>query len=109
MIRAWNTVAFDTIRQTSGGDAVAARLYAMVDVAMYDAVNGLAGRPREFALVPPKRGSDGDPTAAAATAAHDVLVALYPSRAATYDAQLASDLATVRSRSASRKGQAWGS
>ena len=81
----------------------------MVDVAMYDAVNGLAGRPREFALVPPKRGSDGDPTAAAATAAHDVLVALYPSRAATYDAQLASDLATVKSSSASRKGQAWGS
>ena len=109
VIRVWNTVAFDTIRQTTGGDAVAARLYAMVDVAMYDAVNGLADHPRGFALVPPKRGAEGDPTAAAATAAHDVLVALYPARAATYDAQLASDLATVKSKSASKKGQLWGS
>ena len=109
VIREWNTVAFDTIRQTSGGDAVAARLYAMVNVAMYDAVNGLAGHPRDFALVPPKKGSDGDPTAAAATAAHDVLVALYPARATTYDAQLASDLATVKSKAQSRKGQLWGS
>jgi hypothetical protein len=109
VIRGWNTVAFDTIRQTTGSDAVAARLYAMVDVAMYDAVNGLAGDPRDFALVPPTRGAEGDPTAAAATAAHDVLVALYPARAATYDAQLASDLATVQPMSESKKGQQWGS
>ena len=109
VIRAWNTVAFDTIRQTSGGDAVAARLYAMVDVAMFDAVNGLDHHPRDFALVPPEKRANGDPVAAAATAAHDVLVALYPARGALYDAELANDLATVRSGPASRKGQAWGS
>ena len=109
VVRDWNTVAFDTIRQTNGGDAVAARLYALVNVAMYDAVNGLAGHPREAAIVPPKQGSDGDPTAAAAAAAHDVLAALYPARAAAYDAHLAGDLAAVTSKSAARKGRAWGS
>ncbi|MEY2434035.1 MAG: hypothetical protein QOC92_3760 [Acidimicrobiaceae bacterium] len=109
VIRTWNNLAFDTARQTIASDATAARLYAMVDVAMFDAVNGLAQHPRQYALVPPKNSSDGDPTAAAATAAHDVLVALYPTRAETYNAQLDHDLATVESPGQSKHGQAWGS
>ncbi|MDQ1710862.1 MAG: hypothetical protein QOE45_312 [Frankiaceae bacterium] len=106
VVRAWNDLAFATVRDTKGGDATAARLYAMVDVAVFDAVNGLAADPREPALVPGS--GQGDPTAAAATAAHDVLTGLYPSRAATYDARLAQDLASVDSPSRRNDGRAWG-
>ncbi len=106
VVRVWTTVAFNTIRQTSGSDALAARLYAMVNVAMFDAVNGLAKRPAPPALVAPERGAKGDPVAAAATAAHHVLVALYPSHRDTYDAQLDADVASMRGDVA--HGQAWG-
>jgi hypothetical protein len=56
----------------------AARLCAIVNAAMLDAVNGTAGTgPRRHAaiVVAPRRGV-ADPVAAAA--AHDVLAALYP-------------------------------
>ena len=109
VIRRWNDVAFDTVRKTAGSDAAAARLYAMVDAAMYDAVNGLQSHPRPHALVPTAHSRAGDPTAAAATAAHDVLVALYPARAVGYDAQLAQDLATVHAPGQAKHGKAWGS
>ncbi len=99
-------MAFDTIRQTAGSDAVAARLYAMVDVAMFDAINGLAKRPAHSALVAPERGATGEPVAAAATAAHDVLVALYPTRKDAYDDRLKADLASMHGDVA--HGQAWG-
>ena len=56
--------------------------------------------------MPSRRGTCGVEVTAAAGAAHDVLVALYPDRAALYDAQLAADLG---SRSALRSaGRAWG-
>ncbi len=105
VVRAWNTVAFDTVRQTGGSDAVAARLYAMVDVAMFGAVRGVSS-PRGLPLLGLLfRSEHGDPVAAAARAAHDVLSSLYPSRAATYDAQLGADLATVGSPGQSQHGQ----
>lgn len=108
VIRSWTSVAFDTVRQTGGSDAAAARLYAMVDVAMFDAVNGLSPHPRSSALVPPSTAKSGDPIAAAATAAHDVLVALYPARAATYDSHLADDLASGTSPGQLKHGREWG-
>ena len=44
VIRNWNQQALDTVRVKSAIDAQAARLYAMVNVAIYDAVNGIASR-----------------------------------------------------------------
>ena len=107
VVREWTSVAFDTIRQTSGSDAVAARLYAMVDVAMFDAINGLAKNPAQPALVAPTGDAKGDAVAAAATAAHDVLVGLYPNRAAAYNAQLDGDLASMHGDDAT-DGRKWG-
>ena len=83
------------------GTPNAGRLYAMVTVAMYDAVNGIdAARSRfgrEHALVPtigaPRGGSRN---AAAAAAAHAVLVSLVPSQQAALDAALAAELAAVQ-------------
>lgn len=95
MIRAWNDLALDAVRAKSASNAVAARSYAMVNVAMCDAVNGLtpASSRRTPALVAPGRGIGGDPVVGAAGAAHDVLVSLYPDLAPRFDGQLAADLA----------------
>jgi hypothetical protein len=106
-VRAWNELALKTARGTSASDAQAARLYAMVHAAIYDAVNGLDGR-REPAIVAPRPNANGSPRAAAAQAAHDVLAELYPARAADYDARLAEDLAAVGSPGKARHGAAWG-
>src|SRR5262245_19601089 len=38
-VRSWNQLALETVRIKNQSDAKAARLYAMLNVAMYDAVN----------------------------------------------------------------------
>jgi hypothetical protein len=93
VIKDWNVQALDTVRATSSSDAQAARLYAMVNAAMYDAVNGIESvlglGGRGHAMVPPAGAPVlGDRVAAAAAAAHAVLTSLFPGRAAIYNAQL---------------------
>jgi hypothetical protein len=60
-VRSWNNLALQTVRTENASDAQAARLYAMVNVAMYDAVNGTAdkGERCDPALVPLDQGADG--------------------------------------------------
>ena len=97
----WAEQSLQAVRAANVGTPNAGRLYAMVNVAMYDAVNGIdAARHRfgrEHALVPtvgaPRAGSRN---AAAAAAAHAVLVALVPSQQAALDAALAADLAAAQ-------------
>jgi hypothetical protein len=113
VVRTWNGIAQDTVRAENAIDAQAARLYAMVDVAMYDAVNGILSRrgsnDRAHALVPPQGApAHGHPVAAAAAAAHAVLVGLYPDRTAIFDAQLATDLAALGPDSRVHAGRQWG-
>ena len=110
VIRNWNTLALSSVKQARSSDAQAARAYAMVNVAMYDAVNGVASPPdqRTSALVPPAQSRTGDPGAAAATAAHDVLAALFPAFTSTYDQQRDQDLAAVTAPGQAKHGQEWG-
>ncbi|WP_030439231.1 vanadium-dependent haloperoxidase [Actinoplanes subtropicus] len=112
-VRSWNERALNAVRVTRSSDADAARLYAMVDIAMYDAVNGIAGarsRPqRAPALVPGPGPRDGDEQAAAVSAAHAVLTRLDAPRAADYDAALAADLARLGTGHAVTSGAKWGS
>jgi len=116
VIRTWNEVAQDTARAKALSDAKAARVYAMVNVAMYDAVNGISSKltliDREHALVPPTGAPAlGHPVAAAAAAAHAVLIGLFggdPVLAALYNAQLATDLAALGSSPRVAAGQTWG-
>ena len=113
VIRTWNQLALNTARVKVLSDAQASRLYAMVNVAIYDAVNGIASRhgaqDRDHALVPPDGAPpQGDLVAAAASAAHAVLSGLYPDLAAQFDAQLATDLAGLGRTGPVAAGQAWG-
>ena len=97
----WAEQSLQAVRAANVGTPNAGRLYAMVTVAMYDAVNGIdAARNRvgrEHALVPTVGAPGaGSRNAAAAAAAHAVLVALVPSQQAALDAALAAELAAAQ-------------
>jgi membrane-associated phospholipid phosphatase len=114
-VRAWNKLALDTVRLRNPNlsDAQAARLYAMVNAAMFDAVNGIitrqdADKSRYPALIAPTNMAKGDQYAAASAAAHAVLSGEYPEfKTSMYDPQLTSDLAAL-GKGAKSDGQTWG-
>jgi len=68
---------------------------AIVHIAIFDAVNAIAGGYHGFTGVKAPSGSTSI-NVAIAQAAHDTLVALYPSQRASFDAALAEDVARVR-------------
>jgi hypothetical protein len=111
-VRTWNEAAFTAVRATRATDADAARWYAMLNVAMYDAVNGIVGGhgepARTPALVAGPGPRDGDPLAAAVAAAHAVLVAVDPARAAAYDSRRDADLARLQPGHRLAAGARWG-
>jgi membrane-associated phospholipid phosphatase len=107
-VRVWNEFALAAVRATRATDADAARTYAMLNVAIYDAVNGLAGPARAPALIPGPGPRGADPHAAAVAAAHAILVQLDPDRTAGYDAQLQADLAGLRPGHQRDAGVRWG-
>jgi hypothetical protein len=85
----WNQLLQSTLPQP--GNPLTPRFYAMTHIAMFDAVNAIE---REFEpyRVRLRPGLGGSSQAAAAQAAHDVLVVLNPSAAPAYDEALAADL-----------------
>jgi hypothetical protein len=90
----WHAVLESSVAGSGRKNAVAFPYYAYVDVAMYDAVTAIDRRFQPFAVrVDAPDGASED--AAAASAAHDVLVHYFPSQATTLDAALASSLASI--------------
>jgi hypothetical protein len=73
------------------GPGRASRAMAIVHIAIFDAVNAIAGGYRSYADVP-RVGTSTSMKAAIAQAAHDTLVALFPSQTAIFDQRLAEDL-----------------
>jgi len=88
----WNLHTHQVIKADSGyADPMAAsRVLAMVHLAMHDAANAARPRYRAHAYAPtPDASKDGaDAAVAAAVAAHDVLLALYPKQRELLRAQL---------------------
>jgi hypothetical protein len=104
----WNVNATTAIVTVAKQPPPVAELsYAMVQGAEYDAVNAIAGGHQPYLVSPAASGSESK-SAAAASAAHDVLVALFPSQAATLDGQLAASLAGIPDGSAETAGVAIG-
>ena len=107
----WAEQAMQAVRAANVGTPNAGRLYAMVTVAMYDAVNGIdtaQHHGRERALVPATGAPrSGNRSAAAAAAAHAVLVALVPSQMQVLDAALEADLASLTAGDVAA-GRQWG-
>src|SRR5262245_65147927 len=85
----WNQLLQSTLPQP--GNPLTPRTYSMMHIAMFDAINAIE-REFESYRVRLRPGLGGSTDAAAAQAAHDVLVALNPSAAPAYDEALADDL-----------------
>jgi hypothetical protein len=73
---------------------VAVLSFAMVQGAVYDAVDAIDGRYRPYLVAPAAHRTDSQ-DAAAATAAHDVLLGLFPDQQATLDPLYTGSLAAV--------------
>jgi hypothetical protein len=110
-LRHWNRVAVDTsgldhtpvsagesrIFGEQLGPGRSSRAMAIVHIAIFDAVNAFDGRYRSYSgSRPAPRGASLD--AAIAQAAHDTLVALFPSQQPALDELLADDLAQIATR-----------
>jgi hypothetical protein len=76
----WNEITTQTILAAGRSPVITTFDYAIVHAAVYDAVVAIEGQFEPYHVVIP--GASGSPAAAAATAAHDVLVALFPDQAA---------------------------
>ena len=109
VILQWNRVLMDTVRTPGQQPAtiMPVRSYAIMHAAMFDAVNSIDGSYTSYLTDIP-----GSPNAsieaAAAQAAHDVLVGLYPTRAALFDTELAISLQGIdenRAQQGIRVGQ----
>ncbi|HEY8671864.1 MAG TPA: hypothetical protein VIL63_13550, partial [Terriglobales bacterium] len=85
------------------GPCRAARAMAIVHIAIFDAVNSIAGGYQNY--LPHDAAPEGtSQLAAVARAAHDTLVWLYPSQEDSFDGWLAEDLSQVTDPDAKAKG-----
>jgi hypothetical protein len=100
----WNAIALDALKNDSFLGAAAkqnaptraSRALGIVQAAVFDAVNSI-DRSYDPYLFEVNAPGDASITAAAAQAAHDTLVALFPDYQPTLDARLSTDLAAVHS------------
>ncbi len=83
------------------------RAFAIVHIAIFDAVNAIAGGYKSYTDLG-SASSDTSMNAAVAQAAHDTLAAVYPSQRQTFDELLAEDLSQIRDGRARRNGIALG-
>ncbi len=116
-VRHWNEIAIDAsgldhTPVAPGEDRVfgeqfgpghSSRAMAIVHVAIFDAVNAIAGSYHGYTRLP-RAGAHTSMQAAIAQAAHDALVALLPSQTASFDERLAEDLRRIRDRRARAAG-----
>ena len=92
----WNAVADNSIAVLAGKSPQQGSVEtAIVQIAVYDAVNAICGYPFTSYAVEPDVRVPASPEAAVAAAAHDVLVALYPAQAVTLDQQYADYLDAI--------------
>ena len=96
VILQWNRVLAQTVATPGAHPVTIAtqRSFAMMHLAMFNAVNSIDRTYAPYLIeVPVSLGASRE--AAAAQAAHDVLVGLYPSRQAIFNAELADLLAAI--------------
>ena len=107
----WNRALLDALTVANTPPPPAIRAGAIVAASVFDAVDGLTHQYAPYRLsADGPRGASAQ--AAAAGAAHEALVALFPSQQAAFDALLASTLARLcdqdRESDAVQRGLAWG-
>jgi hypothetical protein len=88
----WNKIAIDTIRAGGHPSQVQTVEFAIVHVAVHDAVQAFDGRYAPYYAV--ISGATGSSVAAVAKAAHDILLGLFPAQAAALATKSSDYLAT---------------
>ncbi len=88
------TPALRTGSASEPGPTLSSRAAAIVQAAVYDAVNSIDGSYAPY-LINVAGAANANVDAAVAQAAHDTLVSLYPHQQATFDAALVTDLAAI--------------
>src|SRR5688572_10117073 len=87
----WNQITLDAIAQSASTPPFASRAMAIESLAVFNVVSAIEGTQGYLVDLMAPEGASAD--AAVAQAAHDVLVHLFPTLAASLDAQLALSLA----------------
>jgi hypothetical protein len=90
-ISAWNQISETAVKTAGHPLPVAALDFAIVHLAIYDAVESIDRRGKTYYTL--VAGATGSLSAAAAKAAHDVLVGLFPMQSAPLDIDYANFLA----------------
>ncbi|MEO6549931.1 MAG: phosphatase PAP2 family protein [Ferruginibacter sp.] len=104
MVLKWNDAAAIAVSHMAGIPPMTeSRVYAMVNVAMHDALNNIAKKYHTYALTGATV-QDASPDAAVAQAAHDVLVNLAPAQQAFADSILNISLGPIATGSLKDKG-----
>jgi len=95
VVTEWNANASATIVANGGKPSTASGVwFACTSIAVYDAVNAIHHRFRPF-YYEGSAPADASDEAAAAAAAHRILVAYFPAQQATLDAQFSASLANI--------------
>lgn len=103
----WNKIATDTTAAAHADPLTESRTFAMLHLAIHDAVNAVEPRYESYVhAAAPAAG--GSAPAAAAVAAHDVLVAMLPTGRAAFDAALEESLRNAGPAGAVEQGTAAG-
>ncbi|HVS02287.1 MAG TPA: vanadium-dependent haloperoxidase [Thermoanaerobaculia bacterium] len=103
----WNEALFEAFRASAIDPPNASRQLAILNLAMFDAVNAIERRYERYVLTdgPPEGAM---PEAAVAAAGHGVLTALYPGDSARQEALLAAHLAGMPAGGPRDAGVGWG-
>jgi membrane-associated phospholipid phosphatase len=103
----WSSATISAVRTAGSPPPAASRIFAIVHIAMHDAVNGL--RPRyDSWMAHANAPRDASAEAAATTAARDVLVAICPAQSAAFDTLNTTILARIADGGPKTRGIAWG-
>jgi PAP2 superfamily len=104
----WNRTMIDAVEAAKTPPPPAARLAAIVQASVFDAVNGIRPRYAPYRVAPGAPGC-ASRAAAAAGAAYEALIKLVPNQKPLLDERLASSLAEIhRSPAAVAAGLKWG-
>ena len=103
----WNAATLDAIRAAKAPPPIASRALAILHAAMYDAINGIE-RSGDTYFVQSAVAASASKEAAASAAAHQVLVTLFPTAVAQFDARYAAMNASIPDGPRKRDGMTWG-
>ena len=95
MVLKWNEAGTKAVAKTAGMPPMSeSRIYAMVNLAMHDALNNIIPDYETYAYKATII-NQASPDAAVSQAAHDVLVSLFPDQRSSFDSLLLACLSTV--------------